>query len=126
MQCLMGTAIAVMHYTAMAAATFTRSSEVPDFSHAVSISVPRLCGIALVPLMVLGIALLTCLVDRLQKQRALLNELFEQAPQAVTLMTEDNRVVRVNREFTRIFGYTPQETLGRRLSDLIVPDDFAG
>jgi len=39
-------------------------------------------------------------------------------------MTEDNRVVRVNREFSRIFGYTPQETLGRRLSDLIVPTAF--
>src|SRR5919106_6935682 len=26
-------------------------------------------------------------------------------------------------EFTRLFGYTPQKTLGRRLSELIVPDD---
>jgi PAS domain S-box-containing protein len=33
------------------------------------------------------------------------------------------RVVRVNREFTRLFGYTPEETLGRPLSELIVPDD---
>jgi PAS domain S-box-containing protein len=121
---LMGTAIVTMHYTAMAAATFTRSSAIPDLSHAVSISTLGTVGIAIITLMVLGIAMLTCLVDRLQEQSALLNELFEQAPQAVTLMTEDNRVVRVNREFTRIFGYTAQETLGRRLSDLIVPTAF--
>src|SRR5207244_278809 len=65
---------------------------------------------------------LTTLVDRLHKQRALLDELFEQAPQAVALMSVDNRVVRVNREFTRVFGYSPQEAFGRRLGDLIVPD----
>jgi PAS domain S-box-containing protein len=50
--------------------------------------------------------------------------LFEQAPQAVALMNADNRVVRVNREFSRIFGYSPQETLGHALSDLIVPAEL--
>ena len=115
-----------MHYTAMAAVTFTYSDEVPDLSHAVSISSLGILGISIVPVMVLVVALLTSLVDRLQKQRALLDELFEQAPQAVVLMSADNRVVRVNREFTRVFGYTPQETLGRRLGELIVPDESRG
>jgi PAS domain S-box-containing protein len=73
--------------------------------------------------MVLVVALLTSLADRLQEQRALLDELFEQAPQAVALMNMDDRVVRVNREFTRLFGYTPQEALGRHLSELIVPSE---
>ncbi len=35
----------------------------------------------------------------------------------------DERVVRANREFTRLFGYSPGETLGRRVSELIVPDE---
>lgn len=121
---VMGTAIYTMHYTAMAAATFTRSAAIPDLSHAVSISTLGTAGIALATMMVLGIAIMTSLVDRHQEQRALLDELFEQAPQAVALMTANNRVVRVNREFTRLFGYAPEETLGRRLSDLIVPADF--
>ena len=121
---LMGTAIFAMHYTAMAAASFTRSSAIPDVAHAVSISTLGAVGIAIATLMVLGIAILTSLADRLQEQRALLDELFEQAPQAVALMNGDSRVVRVNREFTRIFGYTPQEALGRHLSDLIVPTDL--
>ena|SRR6266511_2165290 len=120
---LRGVANPIMHYTAMAAVSFTRSSELPDLSHAVSISSLGVLGISIVPVMVLVVALLTSLVDRLQQQRALLNELFEQAPQAVGLMSVDNRVVRVNREFTRLFGYTPQETLGRHLNEWIVPDE---
>jgi PAS domain-containing protein len=120
---LMGAAISSMHYTAMAAANYTPSAAAPDLSHAVSISFLGTVGITIVTLMVLVVALLTSLADRLQEQRALLDELFEQAPEAVALMNTDDRVVRVNREFTRLFGYTPQETLGRRLSELIVPDD---
>ena len=112
-----------MHYTAMAATSFTYAEELPDLSHAVHISSLGVLGITIVPLMVLIVAFLTSLVDRLQKQTALLDELFEQAPQAVALMSVDDRVVRVNREFTRVFGYTPQETLGRRLGELIVPDE---
>jgi PAS domain S-box-containing protein len=121
---LMGAAISGMHYTAMAAASFTPSAAVPDLSHAVSISFLSTVGLTIVTLMVLGGALLTSLVDRLQEQRALLDELFEQAPQAVALMNAEDRVVRVNREFTRLFGYTPQETLGRQLSELIVPEEW--
>ena len=114
----------VMHFTAMAAVTFTYSDEMPDLSHAVSISSIDSLAIAIVPLMGLVVGLLTSLVDRLQKQRALLNELFEQAPHAVALLSADNRIVRVNKEFTRLFGYSSREVLGRRLGELIVPDDL--
>jgi PAS domain S-box-containing protein len=108
----------------MAVVIFTASSEVPNLSHAVSISSIGVLGISIVPAMVLIVALLTSLVDRLEKQRALLDELFEQAPQAVALMNAGDRVVRVNRGFTGVFGYTPQEALGRRLGELIVPDEY--
>lgn len=30
----------------------------------------------------------------------------------------------VNRDFTQLFGYTPEETLGRRINELSVPDEF--
>src|SRR5204863_37983 len=92
---VMGIGIWSMHNTAMAAATFTRSAAAPDLSLAVSISFLGTVGIGIVTLMVLGITMLTCLVDRLQEQRALLDELFEQSPQAVALLNADNRVVRV-------------------------------
>ena len=120
---LMGAAICVMHYTGMAAASYTRSTKVPNLSHAVSISSLDIAGIGMVTVMVLNVALLTSVLDRIQKQRVFLDELFEQAPQAVALKNVDNQVVRVNREFTQVFGYTPHEVLGRSLNDLIVPEE---
>jgi NO-binding membrane sensor protein with MHYT domain/signal transduction histidine kinase len=60
----MGAAIPVMHYTGMAAASFTPSGMPPDQSHAVSISTLGTGGIAAVTFVVLGLALLTSWVDR--------------------------------------------------------------
>jgi PAS domain S-box-containing protein len=120
---LRGMANPVMHYTAMAAVTFEFTSETPDLTHAVRVETLGVLGISIVPVMVLVAALLTTLAGRLNRQRALLDELFEQAPQAVALLTVDGRVVRVNREFTRTFGYAPAEAAGRSLGELIVPED---
>src|SRR5712691_4682472 len=61
---VMGAAIPVMHYTGMAAASFTPSGMPADLSHAVSISTLGTAGIAAVTFMVLGMALLTSWVDR--------------------------------------------------------------
>ncbi len=61
---VMGAAIPVMHYTGMAAATFTPSGMPTDLSHAVSISTLGTAGIAAVTFIVLGLALLTSWVDR--------------------------------------------------------------
>jgi PAS domain S-box-containing protein len=57
------------------------------------------------------------------KQTALLDELFESAPEAVTLLDLEGRVMRTNREFTSLFGYGAEEAAGRTLVELIVPDD---
>ena len=121
---LRGAANPAMHYTAMAGVVFVHSGEVPDLSHAVSIASLGILGISVVPAMGLVVALLTSLAGRLQKQKALLDELFDQAPQAVALTTSEDRIVRVNREFTRMFGYAPEEAAGHRVSELIVPDEL--
>lgn len=47
--------------------------------------------------------------------------MFEQAPQAIALTTIDDRVVRINGAFTKLFGYAPRAAIGRRLSELIIP-----
>jgi len=53
-----------MHYTGMAAASFTSSDMPVDLSHAVSISELGTAGISVVTFIVLGLALLTSSVDR--------------------------------------------------------------
>jgi PAS domain S-box-containing protein len=61
---VMGAAIPVMHYTGMAAASFTPSGAPADLYHAVSISTLGTAGIAAVTFIVLGLALLTSWMDR--------------------------------------------------------------
>ncbi len=59
----------------------------------------------------------------LLRQTALLDELFVGGPDAVALSSPEKRVVRVNREFGALFGYSEEEMVGASLADLIVPDD---
>ncbi len=61
---VMGAAIPVMHYTGMAAASFTPFDMPTDLSHAISISTLGTSGIVAVTFTVLGLALLTSFVDR--------------------------------------------------------------
>ena len=59
--------------------------------------------------------------EELQRQTSRLDELFEQAPEAVVVLSTEDRIVRVNKEFTRMFGYEPNEVLQHPLNELIVP-----
>jgi PAS domain S-box-containing protein len=61
--------------------------------------------------------------EELKKQTAHLDELFELAPHAVVLVDANVSVIRVNQEFTRMFGYTAQEAVGRPLLDLVAPEE---
>jgi PAS domain S-box-containing protein len=117
-------AISGMHYTAMAAVTFTPSAAAPDLSRCVQVSSLGTLGVGAVSLLVLVAAIMTSVVDRLRQQRALLEQLFEQSPEPAALLTVDHHIVRVNREFTRVFGYAPAEVARRPLFDLVVPQEF--
>jgi PAS domain S-box-containing protein len=57
------------------------------------------------------------------RQTALLDELFESAPEAVALLDLRGCVIRTNREFANLFGFTAEESTGRPLSELILPED---
>ena len=62
--------------------------------------------------------------NELEEQRAHLSELFTRVPEAVVMIGRDSRITRVNPEFTKIFGYTAEDAIGRRIKDLIAPDDL--
>ena len=69
-------------------------------------------------------AQLTAANEELRRRKEQLDALFELSPDAVILTDDDFHVLRVNKEFTRIFGYTAEEAAGQWLPDLIVPEEL--
>lgn len=58
-----------------------------------------------------------------EKAREKYEKLLDSAPDALVFMNEKSRVVLVNAQFEKLFGYSPQEIIGRELTDL-VPERF--
>jgi PAS domain S-box-containing protein len=118
---VMGAAIPVMHYTGMAAASFTPSSMPADLSHAVSISTLGTAGIAAVTFVVLGLALLTSWADRrfaaqtleLQEEKLQRSEAYLAEAQRLThtgswaWRVPGRDAVHLSEEWYRIYGFDP-------------------
>ncbi len=71
------------------------------------------------------------ITDRKEAEQALkdrqseMEQIFEAVPDALIYTDKERRITRVNTSFTRIFGYTRQDVLGRETSMLYAhPDDF--
>src|SRR6266567_9506797 len=62
--------------------------------------------------------------EELRREKEQLDGLFELSPDAVILTDDDFHVLRVNKEFTRIFGYTAEEAAGQWLPELIIPEEL--
>ncbi len=59
-----------------------------------------------------------------EHQKAHLDELFEHTPEAIMLLDLQGRVLRINKEFTRLFGFAVHEIVNRASIDLIVPSQL--
>jgi protein-histidine pros-kinase len=55
--------------------------------------------------------------------KVLVNQLWDETPDAVLAVSQDGRVLHWNRAAEAIFGYAADEALGRSLTELIVPQD---
>jgi diguanylate cyclase (GGDEF)-like protein/PAS domain S-box-containing protein len=55
-------------------------------------------------------------------EKAYFEKLFESAPEAIAMVDNESRVLRVNREFTAMFGYEAAEIEGRSLDVFLAPD----
>src|SRR5262249_724274 len=64
--------------------------------------------------------------EELRRQKTYLDQLFDRAPVAIILNTLEPRTLRINKEFTRMFGYEPAEVVGHRIRDLILPEGARG
>src|SRR5580704_6499149 len=119
---VMGAAIPVMHYTGMAAASFTLSGMPIDLSHAVSISTLGTAGIAAATFIVLGLALLTSWVDRrsaaqtleLQEEKLRRSEAYLAEAQRLThtgswaWRVAGGDAEHLSEEWYRIYGFDPE------------------
>src|SRR5580704_15835976 len=56
-------------------------------------------------------------------EKAYFEQIIENAPEAISIVDEAHRVLRINREFTRLFGFSAAEAAGKSLENLIVPPD---
>jgi PAS domain S-box-containing protein len=59
-----------------------------------------------------------------QKEKAYLEHLIDSNPVAIGITDMNGRITMINKEFTRLFGYTAQEALENYVDDLIVPEDL--
>src|SRR6516225_6387870 len=59
------------------------------------------------------------------RQEALLGGLFSKVPEAVVLLDTHDRILKVNPEFSRIFGYAQEEACGRLINELVVPEELS-
>ena len=120
---VMGAAIPVMHYTGMAAASFTPSGMPADLSHAVSMSTLGTVGIAAVTFVVLGLALLTSWVDRrfaaqtleLQEEKLQRSEAYLAEAQRLThtgswvWRVAGRDALHLSEEWYRLYGFDPEK-----------------
>jgi diguanylate cyclase (GGDEF)-like protein/PAS domain S-box-containing protein len=65
------------------------------------------------------------LYDALQKQNVYFASLFESAPEAIAILDEHDHIMRINGQFTTLFGYTEDEAVGEDINALIVPTELA-
>jgi diguanylate cyclase (GGDEF)-like protein/PAS domain S-box-containing protein len=61
------------------------------------------------------------LVDALRTQNVYFASLFDSAPEAIAILDEHDRIVRINAQFTGLFGYSEEEAVGKSINTLIVP-----
>src|SRR5215470_7547850 len=59
------------------------------------------------------------------RQEALLRGLFSKVPEAVVLLDIHDRILKVNPEFTKIFGYAQEEACGHLINELVVPEELS-
>jgi PAS domain S-box-containing protein len=63
--------------------------------------------------------------EQIKKEKAFLEQFIDSTPEAIVISDLGGKIIRINREFTRLFGFTTEEAIGKLINDLVVPSDLA-
>jgi PAS domain S-box-containing protein len=61
--------------------------------------------------------------EEVHVEKAYFEQLFEGSPETIVLTSDHGKVIRVNSEFEKLFGFAPEEAIGNYIDELIVPHD---
>lgn len=62
--------------------------------------------------------------QQIKREKAFLEQFIDSTPEAIAITGLDGKIMRINREFSRLFGFAPEEAIGCKIDDLVVPDDL--
>ena len=62
--------------------------------------------------------------EAIELERGYFQQLFESAAEGILLLDNNQQVIKINSEFTHIFGYTEEEIVGRPITQYIVPENL--
>jgi diguanylate cyclase (GGDEF)-like protein/PAS domain S-box-containing protein len=133
---VMGSAIPLMHYTGMWAATFRESGTAPDVTRAVSISSLGVAAISGVALLVLIVAIGTSFMDRLllakqseitgaRESEWLFRTLADSVPQIIWTASPEGAHEFFGTRWYEYSGQTPEQSRRSGWKASVHPDDLA-
>ncbi len=62
--------------------------------------------------------------EALVKEKTYFENLFQNSPEAIILADNRSYIRRINSEFTRLFGFTEEEAVGRNIDELVAGGEF--
>ena len=62
--------------------------------------------------------------EQIIREKAFLENLIDSTPEAIVITDIPGKVTLINKEFTRLFGYTIEEAIDKYIDDLVVPDEL--
>ncbi|ADL13493.1 PAS domain S-box protein [Acetohalobium arabaticum] len=64
--------------------------------------------------------------EELKRQRAYFQQLFNKSPNAIVLLDNEDRVIKVNKSFEQLFEYKQTNIKGEKINNLIIPEKNLG
>ncbi|MBN2572060.1 MAG: SpoIIE family protein phosphatase, partial [Ignavibacteriales bacterium] len=62
--------------------------------------------------------------EELLVQKTYLEELFNSAPEAIVLHDNSDYIINVNKEFCKMFGYSKEEVIGKKINDIVASNEY--